>query len=144
MVQMMQKQAVSIRTEDDDAIEAFLAKRIYEYNAEATGCFDAQSFHAVHRNERGDIEAGVCGYTWGGCCYVSYLWVLAALRGTGLGTALVEAVELHARAKQCTVVILSSHSFQAPQFYINRGYRKQCEIRDHPAGFSNVVLTKRL
>ena len=125
-------------------LEAFLAERIYEYNASATGYHDAESFTAVCQSEAGSIEAGTCGYTWGGCCYISYLWVSQALRGRGMGSELLSAVERHAREKRCRLVLLSSHSFQAPEFYAQRGYEQVARIADHPLGHANVFYAKRL
>ena len=74
---------IAIRTGDAPELEAFLAQRIYEYNAAATGYHDGESFTASYQSESANIEAGTSGFTWGGCCYISYLWVSEALRGRG-------------------------------------------------------------
>jgi len=125
-------------------IEAFLAERVYEFNANATGYFDGESFSGTQRDESGVIRAGVCGYTWGGCCYVAYLWVDESERGHGLGTALLNAAEEHAKTKGCKVVLLASHTFQAPSFYLRMGYKQQAVVRDHPVGHASVVFAKLL
>ena len=135
---------ITVRTGDAPDLESFLAQRIYEYNAAATGYHDGESFSAVHQNESGSIEAGVYGFTWGGCCFVSYLWVAEALRRRGMGSELLRAVEGHAREKRCRLILLSSHSFQAPDFYARRGYEKVARIRDYPVGYDDIVLVKRL
>ena len=136
--------AIAIHAGDAPDIERFLVERIYEHNAAATGYHDAECFSAVKEDEAGAVEAGISGYTWGGCCYVSCLWVAAASRGQGLGTALLDAVEQHARGKRCRVVLLSSHSFQAPDFYARRGYELVARIEDHPLGHSSLFFTKSL
>jgi ribosomal protein S18 acetylase RimI-like enzyme len=125
-------------------IEAFLAERIYEFNSKATGRFDGESFSATRRDESGVIRAGISGYTWGGCCYVAFLWVEERERGNGLGTALLLAVEEHARAKDCVVLFVSSHSFQSPGFYERKGYKLQAVVHDHPVGHTNMFFAKRL
>jgi ribosomal protein S18 acetylase RimI-like enzyme len=125
-------------------VEAFLAERIYEYNAKATGYFDGKSFSATRRDESGAIRAGVSGYTWGGCCYVSYLWVDESQRCDGVGAGLLGAVERHAESKDCRLVLLATHNFQAPGFYERMGYEKQAVVKDHPIGYSNIVFAKRL
>jgi GNAT superfamily N-acetyltransferase len=135
---------IELRRGDCQELEAFLAERIYEFNAKSTGYFDAESFAAAHRDEAGTVLAGVSGYTWGGCCFVSYLWVAEEHRGQGLGGALLQAVEKNARDRGCTVALLSSHSFQSPGFYKHMGYEEQASIRDHPVGHSNVFFAKRL
>jgi len=135
---------VAIYVGDASDLETFLAERIYEFNAAATGYHDAESFAGSHRNGSGDIEAEITGFTWGGSCFVSYLWVAEAFRGRGVGSELLSAAEVHARGKGCRVVILSSHSFQAPDFYVRRGYQQVAQISDYPVGYDDIVLVKRL
>jgi len=135
---------ITIHAGDAPYVESFLTERIVEFNARATGYFDAQAFSATQQDELGVIRAGICGYTWGGCCYVSYLWIDERDRGRGLGTALLLAAEEHARTKSCAMMLLSSHSFQAPGFYERLGYERQAVIYDHPVGYTSVFLAKRL
>src|ERR1700751_1663275 len=103
---------VTVSTDDAPAFESFLAERIYAYNAAATGYRDGKSFIASYQNESGNIEAGASGYTWGGCCYIAYLWVAEAYRRKGIGSELVRAVEDHARGKDCRLAFVAAHSFQ--------------------------------
>lgn len=135
---------IALRGHDAAEIEAFLADRVHEYNAAATGYHDAESFAAVQENRAGEVEAGICGYTWGGCCYVTYLWVSESSRGKGLGSELLGAAERHAREKRCRLVLLASHSFQAPEFYARRGYEPVARVNDHPVGHANIFYAKRL
>jgi ribosomal protein S18 acetylase RimI-like enzyme len=135
---------IAVCTGDAPDVDAFLAERIYEYNAAATGYYDGESYSAVHRNEAGEIVAGVSGFTWGGCCHVSYLWVAEALRRSGVGSALLAAVERHARSKRCRLILLSTHDFQAPEFYVRLGYEQVAQIEDYPVQHVDIVLAKRL
>jgi GNAT superfamily N-acetyltransferase len=96
------------------------------------------------RENAGALAAGISGYTWGGCCYITYLWVSESSRRNGLGSELLDAVELHAREKRCRLVLLSSHSFHAPQFYARRGYQPVAHIDDHPVGHASIFHAKRL
>lgn len=136
--------SIAVHVGDAPELEAFLARRIYEHNAAATGYSDAESFTAVRRDRSGTVEAGICGYTWGGCCFVSGLWVSKPLRSNGLGTELLNVVERHAREKRCSLVLLSSHSFQAPEFYARRGYKQVARVDDYPVGHSDIFYAKRL
>jgi GNAT superfamily N-acetyltransferase len=135
---------IEVHTGAEPALEAYLAERIYEYNAAATGYRDGETFTAAHRSDDGEVDAGTCGYTWGGCCYVTYLWVAEALRGRGMGGALLDAVERHARAKGCRVMLLTTHSFQAPTFYARKGYEPVARIADHPPGHASFFFVKHL
>ena len=136
--------AITLHVGEAPEVDAFLAERIYEFNSKATGYSDAEFFSATQRDESAVIRAGINGYTWGGCCYVSYLWIEERERGRGLGTALLLAAEQHARAKGCVVLFLTSHSFQAPGFYERKGYTREAVVHDHPVGYTSVFLVKRL
>ena len=140
----MNRNAIVVLAGDAPEIEAFLAERIYEFNAKASGYFDGESFSGTQRDDSGVIRAGISGYTWGGCCYVSYLWVDEPMRGHGLGTTLLSAAEEYASRRRCAVVFVATHSFQAPGFYERMGYGKQTVVRDHPVGYASAVYSKRL
>ena len=140
----MTSDSIHVRTGEAPDVKAFLEQRLDEHNSAATGCFEAESFSATKTADAGEILAGVCGYTWGGCCFVTYLWVREDMRHRGLGNALMESVEQYAKTKQCSVVLLSSHTFQAPDFYKRRGYEQQAVIPDYPLGHADIVFMKRL
>ena len=135
---------IDIHVGEAPDVRAFLDERIYEYNAQAIGCRDGEDFHCTLRDESGGIRAGIFGYTWAGCCYVSHLWVDAARRGRGLGAALLVAAEAHARARRCRVVFVDTHSFQAPGFYEHMGYAGKAVVMDHPVGHTSTTFAKRL
>lgn len=140
----MDDAGITLRVGDDPRTEAFLAERINEFNANATGYFDAESFSAIRRDDAGAIVGGICGYTWGGCCFVSYLWVDAPRRKGGLGRLLLQSAEAHARSRGCAVMLVATHSFQAPGFYQRMGYERQSVVRDHPVGHESGSFAKRL
>ncbi|MEP6762808.1 MAG: GNAT family N-acetyltransferase [Gemmatimonadaceae bacterium] len=135
---------IEVQRGNCEALEHFLADRIYEFNAQATGYFDGESFSATQKDSEGAVVAGITGYTWGGCCFVSNLWVSESIRGSGVGRGLLVATEHDAIARGCSVVLLSTHSFQSPAFYERMGYERRAVIIDHPVGFSNIFYSKRL
>jgi GNAT superfamily N-acetyltransferase len=95
---------------------------IYQFNAEATGIGDGRWLRAAVLEEEGELVAGLAGWRWGGCGCVDSLWVRADRRGRGLGSRLLTAAEAEASARGCTQMVLSTHSFQAPEMYLRRGY----------------------
>lgn len=128
----------------NDEIAAFLADKIYEFNSRATGMFDGEEFAAVMRDDDGRIIAGVNGHTWGGCCYVLQLWVDETRRRRGLGRLLMAATDAHARRKNCSQIALSSHSFQAPEFYRRLGFVEVGRMAGYPRGYSDLLFVKQL
>ena len=137
-------ESIEVVPDASGEIDRFLGDRIYEFNAGATARDDGELFAVTRRDAEGAIVAGASGYTWGGCCYVAHLWVSRPLRARGVGAAILLAVEGHAKGKGCAIVLLASHSFQAPAFYEKMGYVRQAEIADHPVGHSSIFFAKRL
>jgi GNAT superfamily N-acetyltransferase len=129
---------------EDNALHAFLEDRLYEFNAAASGIHDARTFAGVIRNEAGEITGAVKGHTWGGCCFVTHLWVREAERGRGSGRSLMRAAEEEAVRRGCFQALLSTHSFQAPDFYERLGYTRVAGIADYPRGHASYVYAKRL
>ena len=107
-----------------ETLGAFLVDRIYEFNAK--------------------VIAGFNGYTWGGCCELSHVWVDERYRGQGLGAALLRAAETEAVARGCAQVVLATHSFQAPGFYERMGYEKKYAIEGRPKGYADIIYVKVL
>jgi GNAT superfamily N-acetyltransferase len=132
----------------DDAecqgLDIFLEERLYEFNAKATGYLDARFLGGCIRNEAGDVIAGFSGYTWGGCCELSNVWVHERHRGQGLGARLLRSAEAEAAARGCLRVVLATHSFQAPGFYERMGYEHKYAIEGRPKGFEDLVYVKVL
>jgi GNAT superfamily N-acetyltransferase len=132
----------------DDAecekLGAFLADRIYEFNANATGYFDGKLLGGCVRNDAGEAVAGFNGHTWGGCCELSNVWVDERYRGQGLGAALLRSAEAEAVARGCVQVVLATHSFQAPGFYERLGYERKYVIEGRPKGYADIIYVKVL
>lgn len=131
-------------TDTDDHLKGRLHQEIYRFNEEATGFRDGRSLSLRIDAKSGDLVAGLTGWTWGGTGFVEVLWVRAGSRGTGVGGSLLAAAEREASARGCTQMALSTHSFQAPDFYRNRGYLECGRFLQYPAGYSQMHLAKSL
>ena len=131
---------------DDGPMEMLqaLEEEINEYNFATTGIRDARLLVILLRDSRGRLYAGLSGHTWGGVAEVRFLWVEEAQRHTGIGSRLLQAAEDEARARGCTKLVLSTHSFQAPAFYANRGFVVAGEFSDYPRGHRSLFLEKSL
>jgi NAD(P)H-dependent FMN reductase/GNAT superfamily N-acetyltransferase len=121
-----------------------LEERINEFNFATTGIRDARGLMIVLRDTDRRICAGLTGHTWGGVAEVRFLWVDEPKRHTGIGSRLLSAAESEARARGCRKIVLSTHSFQAPDFYAKRGYRVAGEFSEYPRGHRSIFLEKIL
>jgi len=123
---------------------AFLEEQINAYNMAKTGAYDGRGLASFVRDEQGTIVAGISGYTWAGFCEIQFLWVHETRRHQGYGTQLLQAAETEARARGCALLILSSYSFQAPDFYRRHGYQEVGRIENCPPGQTHYYFKKAL
>ena len=140
----MARHEFEIEEKPSNADLRFVEDQVDEFNMATTGFRDARIIAIFARDATGEICAGLTGHTWGGYCEVRYLWVREAERGRGMGRALLAAAEREIRARGCDRVVLSSHSFQAPEFYRKQGYTIVGIADGFPKGHTAVYLQKLL
>lgn len=136
----------AIRFDDAPAARdlAELERCINDFNDDTTGARDGRALAAFLRGPDGALRAGLAGHTWGGCAEIKLLWVREAERRSGLGSRLLRAAEDEARARGCTRIVLSTHSFQAPGFYRRHGYAECGRVDGYPHGHAQIYLAKTL
>ena len=122
----------------------FLEDQINAYNLAQTGIAFGGLLACFIRDTESQIVAGLFGWTWGGCCEIRTLWVQADLRGQGYGTQLLQTAEQEAMRRGCSQVVLDTHSFQAPEFYRQRGYEVVGVVDGYPQQHQKLYLKKRL
>jgi GNAT superfamily N-acetyltransferase len=122
----------------------FLEDQINEFNFATTGFNDGRLLSILVKDEQGQAAAGLYGWTWGGCAEVRFLWVRKDWRGQGYGRQLLSAAEAEAGRRGCTQVVLSTHSFQAPDFYQKLGYTIAGRFDNYPRGYQQFFLSKQL
>jgi ribosomal protein S18 acetylase RimI-like enzyme len=126
------------------ALADHLEDRLYEFNVAATGIADGRGLALTVRDGAGRMVAAAAGHSWGGTCELKQVWVDEALRRQGLGRALVLAAIAEAEARGCTQMLLATHSFQAPRFYAQLGFRELARIDDYPRGHAQLWLVRSL
>ena len=129
----------------DSELDQRLSDELDAYNAAATpGVAPAEEL-TVRIEEDGELLAGASGWTWGHAAGIAMTWVDAKQRGSGLGSALLDAFESEARRRGCTHVFVTSFTFQAPAFYRRNGYREIFRWEAMPtAGMADVHMRKDL
>ena len=140
----MAQYRIEVLAAEDAALDALLSDRLYEFNVDVTGISDGELLSIAVRDESGNLIAGLNGHSWGGCCEVKQLWIDEQQRGQGLGSTMMMAAEREATRRGCVQIVLSTHSFQAPEFYEGLGYVRLAAIPNYPKGHENILYIKYL
>ena len=133
-----------IETEPKPEDVRYLEESLYEFNVQATGISDGCLLGLSMRAADGSLMGRAYGWTWGGTCYIRYLFVPAAMRKRGHGTMLMRAAEQEAKSRGCGQIVLETHDFQAPEFYKRLGFEVVGHVADYPRGHQYLALVKRL
>ncbi len=105
---------------------------------------DAHPLNVQVYDEQGGWVGGILSATYWGWLVIDVLALVKAVRGQGIGTALMAQVEAEARARGCTRAHTSTYAHQALGFYQRRGYRIVGQMEDYPPGFTYYWLQKDL
>ena len=128
------------RAEDCD----FVRNRLHEHNTAIVGPDNYAPLAIFVRDDAGSIRGGLLGETFWQWLHISIVWVNESSRGQGLGTRLLALAEEEGLKRGCISAFLDSLSFQAPDFYLKRGYEIWGELKDLPAGHRRIFLQKKL
>ena len=121
-----------------------LDERLYAFNVQTTGITDGKLLASFLRDKDGAVVGGIYGWTWGETCYIRYLFIPEEMRHLGLGRSLMQAVQAEARARGCRQIVLTTHDFQAPEFYRRLGFEMAGRVEDYPRGHQCLTMVKRL
>jgi ribosomal protein S18 acetylase RimI-like enzyme len=133
-----------IESDPDPEHARFLDDQLYAFNVQTTGITDDKLLAVSLRGPDGKIVGGAYGWTWGGTCYIRHLFIPASMRGRGLGTRIMRAVEEEAVARRCGQIVLETHDFQAPGFYRKLGFTIVGAVEGYPRGHRYLTMLKRL
>jgi GNAT superfamily N-acetyltransferase len=120
---------------------ATLAREINDFNSRAFP-YAPTRFAFLSRDDAGTLQAGMMGTLSWGWLFVEAVWVSDALRGAGIGRALMAAGEQHARKAGCHSAWLDT--FQARDFYLGLGYETFGVLDDYPPGQQRTFMRKAL
>jgi len=66
---------------------------ISRHSGQATGVCEGELLVSLCGGATRRWSAGAYGWTWGGACYIRYLFVPKEMRGLGLGTRIMGEIE---------------------------------------------------
>ncbi|GAA2234512.1 MULTISPECIES: GNAT family N-acetyltransferase [Kitasatospora] len=130
--------------ERDTDLNQRLSEGLDAFNAAATGVAEQGTLSVKVTDEAGELIGGLAGWTWGGLCGVSLLWVREDSRKDGWGSRILRAAEEEALRRGCDRMVVSSFTFQAPGFYQRHGYKETGRTLGIPGGHEDVHFFKSL
>jgi GNAT superfamily N-acetyltransferase len=135
---------LTVESDPDPEHARFLEDQLYEFGVQVTDITDGKLLAVFLRGSDSKVIGGAYGWTWGGTCYVRYLFVPASMRNHGHGTRIMRAVEREAVARRCEQIVLETHDFQAPAFYRQLGFAVVGAVGGYPRGYQYLTMLKRL
>ncbi|HEY2792452.1 MAG TPA: GNAT family N-acetyltransferase [Micromonosporaceae bacterium] len=136
-------EALTVGGADSD-LQKRLEDELTAFNLRATRTTEIEDYTVAIRDEAGELVAGLTGWVWRDCGGVSLIWVREDQRGAGHGSRLLAAAEQEVVRRGCDRIILSSFTFQAPDFYRRNGYTETGRWPGFPTGAEDVHFTKQL
>jgi ribosomal protein S18 acetylase RimI-like enzyme len=127
-----------------ESLERFISDNVINVNLAKTGISTWHPVGYFLKNRRGEVLGGLTGLVWGGWLHVKFLWVSEPLRGKGHATRMMDAAEAFAVERGAFAVTLETHTYQAPDFYLKRGYTVFGRLDDYPPGHAKLFLRKDL
>jgi GNAT superfamily N-acetyltransferase len=129
----------------DSDLDARLSKELDAHNFAAVGESNLEEFTVKVADASGELAAGLSGWTWGTCAGIGMVWVREDSRKEGWGGRMLDAAENLARDRGCRQLLVSSFTFQAPEFYRRHGYTEFARSEGLPVeGAADVHFVKAL
>jgi GNAT superfamily N-acetyltransferase len=135
----------TVQTTEDLAPEdrATVIDGLVSYNRDQGFVWERAPLNVLAREAEGRVIGGLLGEINLGWLFVTALWVDADHRGADIGTELIHAAEVEARARQCVGVYLDTYSFQARPFYQKLGFELFGELSECPPGGAKYYFRKQ-
>ena len=135
---------IELGTEGD---QAFIREHLIDFNRQKLPEHNNTAYGKVTyvvKDDHNHIQGGIAAhYSWGRM-QIDFLWIDNQLRQKGVGKELLARVENYAIEKGCTLLMLDTFSFQAPDFYKKNGFFVFGVIENHPEGHHQYFLQKRI
>jgi ribosomal protein S18 acetylase RimI-like enzyme len=122
----------------------YIREALKHFNDAQVGSDNHTPINIVEYDKEGNVIGGIIGGTYWGWMHIDVLWVHEDFRKKGIGSKLLVEAENEAIRRGCHHVHLDTMSWQAPEFYLNHGYKVIGILPDIPDGNKKYMLQKSL
>ena len=130
------------RPQPEDA--RVVTEGLLEFNRAVIGDPNEVQIGVFVRDASARVVGGLLGHLRWRWIYVAKLWLPDELRGHGVGTRVMRAVEEYARRNRCLGIYLDTFEYQALPFYEKLGYVQFGVLEGYPPGYRQFHLFKTL
>jgi GNAT superfamily N-acetyltransferase len=136
---------ITLTDSPGDGERAVIAEELRAYNEAQAGYQDSRPLAVLVRDpETKKVVGGLLGRTSLGLLRVELFFLPEQLRRGRLGSRVLAMAEDEGRRRGCTRAVLSTIHFQAPGFYLKRGWEVAARIECEPPGHTRFYMTKKL
>ena len=90
-----------------------------------------ESFAIFARDNSGEILGGLTGFIYITSVQIRFLWLSEKIRNQGVGSALLEKIELVCKEREIRNIAVDTYTFQAPKFYESHGFKEIGRYKDY-------------
>jgi GNAT superfamily N-acetyltransferase len=120
----MSEPVVKVTDTIEPSAREVIRQGLHDFNVAQSGVDDRREIAVlVEDPQTHQTLGGLLGRTSRGMLLIDVFFLPEQLRGTGLGSRVLELAEEEARRRGCTRAVLMTLTFQAPAFYEKRGYQ---------------------
>jgi GNAT superfamily N-acetyltransferase len=135
-----------VLTDTPEASElAAIRRGLDAFNRAASGIDDQRPIALLVKDPAtSEVLGGLYGRTSRGVLFIDVFFLPESMRGSGLGSRLLQMAEDEGRRRGCRTGLLHTNTFQAPGFYQKHGWREYGNFPSDPPGSSRLFFTKDL
>lgn len=98
----------------------------------------------IIEDDNKNILGGIYGRSIWGTLEIKTFVVKESHRNQGIGSKLITEAEKEALKRKCNFITLDTFSFQAPEFYEKKGFKKIGTETNYPQGHEKYYYRKKL
>ena len=135
---------IGVEVNPDSADTDVILRGLQGFNEDHVGATERIALAVLVRDAEGRALGGLTAQVKYGWVHIDLLWLPETLRGRGVGTAAMDAVEDDARRRGCVGAHVETTDYQALPFYERRGYTVFGVLEGYPVGSRSYYLRKDL